>query len=149
MADTGRPSKYKEEFCIEAEKLCRLGATDKELADFFEISKATLNNWKTEHPEFLDSLKNGKMASDVRVTEALFKKATGFEYQEEQAFKCKAYDEKGRQIEVLQSRTVTKFIPPDSTACFFWLKNRQPAKWRDKQDINVSGDVGIEVTWQE
>lgn len=31
----GRPSKYKEEFVVQAEKLTKLGATDAELADFF------------------------------------------------------------------------------------------------------------------
>ncbi len=33
----GRPTKYKEEYAFQAEKLCRLGATDKEMADFFNI----------------------------------------------------------------------------------------------------------------
>ena len=25
--------------------------------------------------------------------------------------------------------------PPDTTAAIFWLKNRQPAKWRDKKEV--------------
>lgn len=32
----GRPTKYRPEFAEQARKLCLLGATDKELADFFE-----------------------------------------------------------------------------------------------------------------
>ena len=39
---TGRPSKYKKEFVDQAVKLCKLGATDIELADFFEVNVATL-----------------------------------------------------------------------------------------------------------
>ena len=37
----GRPSGFKPEFCLQATKLCRLGSTDKELAD-------TLGNVKLE-----------------------------------------------------------------------------------------------------
>jgi hypothetical protein len=33
--ERGRPTKYKEEYNEQAYKLCLLGATDKELADFF------------------------------------------------------------------------------------------------------------------
>ena len=50
---TGRPSKYQPSFNARAEKLCRLGATDKDLADFFEVSEMTINNWKLKHPAFL------------------------------------------------------------------------------------------------
>lgn len=150
MAETvGRPTKYKDEYADQAEKLCRLGATDKEMADFFNVSKSTLNLWKLEHQEFSDSLKKGKIVSDTMVSEALYKKATGFSYMEEIGFKCKAYDKQGRQVETVQTKMVARIMPPDSTACFFWLKNRKPNAWRDKQDINVSGNVGIEVTWQE
>lgn len=39
---TGRPSKYRPELCEQGEKLCRLGATDKDLADFFEVNETTI-----------------------------------------------------------------------------------------------------------
>lgn len=29
----------------------------------------------------------------------------------------------------------------DVTSMIFWLKNRQPNKWRDKQDIEHSGEI--------
>ena len=32
--------------------------------------------------------------------------------------------------------------PPDTTACIFWLKNRQPALWRDKVQQELSGPDG-------
>ena len=31
------------------------------------------------------------------------------------------------------------------TAIIFWLKNRKPAQWRDKQEIQHSGDMEINV----
>jgi hypothetical protein len=56
----GRPSKYKPEYCDQVEKLCKLGATDKDIADFFEVEESTINNWKVEHPEFMESIKTVK-----------------------------------------------------------------------------------------
>jgi orotate phosphoribosyltransferase-like protein len=36
----------------------------------------------------------------------------------------------------------------DTTAMIFWLKNRRPDKWRDKQDIDaiVKGKISYEVS---
>lgn len=48
----GRPNLYKDEYCEQARKLCRLGAIDTELAEFFGVTVTTLNNWKIEHPDF-------------------------------------------------------------------------------------------------
>ena len=142
----GRPSKYKEEYCEQAEKLARLGATDKEMADFFGVSVSTLNLWKLEHEEFSESLKKGKIVSDAVVSEALFKRASGFSYMEEIGFKCKRYDEQGRQIEIVETKMVARIQPPDTTAAIFWLKNRRPSEWRDKQDINVTGDMSADIS---
>ena len=45
----GRPSKYKVEYNEQVEKLAKLGATDKDLANFFNVIEQTINNWKKEH----------------------------------------------------------------------------------------------------
>ena len=52
----GRPSKYDPDTMDEQVfKLCLLGATDEEMADFFNVALSTLNLWKKEHPEFSES----------------------------------------------------------------------------------------------
>ncbi len=39
--------------------------------------------------------------------------------------------------------TVTvKEVIPDTTAQIFWLKNRRPDVWRDKQEIEHGGKIG-------
>lgn len=48
----GRPSKFKPEFIEQAEKLCKLGATDLEMADFFEVDVRTLYRWKADNESF-------------------------------------------------------------------------------------------------
>lgn len=127
----GRPSKYKPEYSAQAYKLCLLGATDKELADFFEVTESTLNLWKKEYQEFSESLKRGKMEADSNVASRLFRRATGYSHPD---VDIKIY--KGKVIKT----ELTKHYPPDSTAAIFWLKNRQPEKWRDKQEIKHSLD---------
>jgi DNA-binding XRE family transcriptional regulator len=132
----GRPTKYDPKMNKQARKLSLLGATDKELADFFEVSEATINNWKLEHPKFLESIKAGKQDADANVANRLYKRALGFEHDSEE---IKVAD--GEVIRV----PVKKIYPPDPTSAIFWLKNRQPGKWRDKQEVEQSGKITIQI----
>lgn len=127
-----RPSKYKPEFVTQAEKLCRLGATDIEIADFFEVDVRTLYRWKGEQEAFCQALKAGKDVSDERVERSLFSRANGYEHDE--------VDIRVVGGAVVQTQ-IRKFYPPDTTAAIFWLKNRRPAEWRDKQEVEHAGTV--------
>lgn len=122
----GRPSAYRKEYCIQVEKLCKLGATDKEIADFFEVSVDTVYEWKKVHPEFSESIKNGKEIADAEVASKLFHRATGYEHAED--------DIRAVNGEIVITPTI-KHYPPDTTAAIFWLKNRQKDKWRDRQEV--------------
>ena len=35
----------------------------------------------------------------------------------------------------------TSHYPPDTQAASLWLRNRQPAKWRDRQEVNHTGTL--------
>lgn len=134
--DEGRPTKYETRFNKQAEKLCKLGSTDKEMADFFEISESTLNLWKQQHPKFSESIKRGKSIADFEVADKLFKRATGYSHPD---VDIKVIDEK-----VVMTK-LTKHYPPDTTAAIFWLKNRQKNNWRDKQEIGYTDNEGKDV----
>lgn len=133
----GRPTKYKPEFAEQAAKLCALGATDAQLADFFEVSVSTINLWKVQHPEFSESIKVPKDEADLRVEQSLYRRAMGYEHDE--------VDIRVVGGEVVQT-PIRKYYPPDSTALIFWLKNRKPKDWRDK--IEHSGPDGGPLTVQ-
>jgi hypothetical protein len=131
-----RPSKYKTEYADLALNYCLLGATDQDLARFFEVDEKTINTWKQEHPEFLQSLKEGKYQADAKVAKSLYDRACGMEVKEN------VLDKRGEK-----TLTTTKYIPPDPTSAIFWLKNRRSMDWRDKQEIKHEGTIStIDVT---
>lgn len=125
----GRPTDYRVEYAEQARKLCLLGATDVKLADFFEVSEVTINSWKHKHPEFLKSLREGKMIADANVAESLYNRAIGYSHQEEKVF--------NNQGEILTHETV-KHYAPDPQSAIFWLKTRQPEQWREKQEYSIT-----------
>jgi len=132
----GRPTKYKEEFNEQVVKLCKLGATDKEIADFFDIAESTLNNWKIKEPEFMESIKRGKIEADMNVVGSLYKRAMGYDYEE---------------VKTSFTDTVTtkKQVAPDTTAIMAWLNNRRPDQFRSKQyveSVNSNHNINEDVT---
>jgi hypothetical protein len=127
----GRPNKFKPEYIEQARKLCQLGHTDPELAGFFEVHLQTINNWKVKYPEFLDALKAGKQVADSRVERSLYQRAVGYNYEA-----VKIFMPAGRANPVYAP--YTEHVPPDVTAGIFWMKNRDPAHWRDNQQIEHS-----------
>lgn len=127
----GRPTKFSPEYVHQVEKLCKLGATDDGLAEFFEVTVSTINLWKQKHPEFSESLKRGKITADSAVAASLYKRAVGYSHPA-----VKIFNNQGEPLVV----DYTEHYPPDTTACIFWLKNRQPQLWRDR--IEQSGPQG-------
>ncbi len=123
----GRPPKYKPEFAEQAEKLCALGATDADLADFFKVSVRSVERWKSEHDDFCRALKVAKEVADQLVERSLYQRAVGYETDA-----VKIFQYEGKEVIV----PYREQIQPDTTAAIFWLKNRKPEQWRDVKDVN-------------
>ena len=128
--ERGRPTKYKAEYVEQAKKLCRLGATDAELADFFKVAITTVWRWQSRYEDFCNATKVGGDHSDDRVERSLFQRAIGYTYD---AVKIMQFQ--GKEVIV----PYQEHVPPETAAASLWLRNRRPAKWRDKteQDVNV------------
>lgn len=131
----GRPSKYQAKFAEQAQKLCQLGATDQEIADFFEVDVRTIYRWKADHDDFCQSLKAGKEIADERVERSLFQKAIGYEQDEVKIFMP------ANAPSPVYAPYRAK-VAPDTTAAIFWLKNRRPDLWRDKAQTELTGPDG-------
>ncbi len=129
----GRPTKYKEEYIEQAFKLCLLGATNDQLADFFDVAASSIDLWISQHAEFAEAIRRGKQVADAEVANSLYRRALGYSHPED-----KIFNNAGEEM-VVQT---TKHYPPDTTAAIFWLKNRQKAQWRDRTEKEVSGPNG-------
>lgn len=142
----GRPTLYREEYVEEAEKHCLLGATDADLCEHFGIGESTLYEWKNKFPEFAEAIKRGKAPANADVAHKLYQRATGAEWIEEQAFKVKTVEysdgKRLRETEEIKVVEVKRAAPPDTAAAIFWLKNRRPDLWRDKQQHEHTGKDG-------
>lgn len=137
MAERGRPTAYKPEYAAQAEKLCELGATDMELADFFEVDVSTIYRWKHSHDEFCEAVKVGKEALDNRVERSLYQRAVGYSFNSEKIFHHQG---------IITRADTVEHIPPDPGAAMNWLKNRRGEVWRDKQEHEHTGSLGHSFT---
>lgn len=130
----GRPVKYKKEYAELAYKFALLGATDVQMAEFFNVTQATFQTWKKKHPELLESITRGKTQADAEVADRLYQRAKGYSHPEEKIF--------NNNGEIVRAETV-KHYPPDTQAASLWLRNRQPKIWRDKQEVAVEGSLSL------
>lgn len=153
------------------EAWARDGLTDEQIAHNMGISKATLYNYKRDHLDILEALKKGKEVVDTLVENALLKRALGYSFNEdkyitvplEQAEYFEKLDEymnkykyehpdatdsdlmlvkeQFPKTKIMLVERKVKDVAPDTTAQIFWLKNRKPDTWRDKQNVELSGEV--------
>jgi len=136
----GRPSKKDTINLDVLRMLCENGLTDEQMAQVFDISVATLNNYKQD-PKFLEPIKRGKEKHDDDVVVvSLIRRAIGYEHPEEKIF-C-------HNGVIVRAETVKKY-PPDPTSLIFWLKNRQPKKWRDDKHIKLGDPDGKPIEFSK
>ena len=167
---------------IKIEGWARDGLTNEQIAQNIGITQSTLYEWQKKYSEISEALKRGKDIVDRQVENALLKRALGYEYTEKtyiqvemkgeefHAFKTaymnryrlehpEATAEELRLVELQLPRTKsvldqekTKEVVPDTTAQIFWLKNRKPTEWRDKQQVEHSGEITntvVDMTHEE
>ena len=125
----GRPTRYKPTHAEVVRKACEAGFVNDEIAAFLGISHSVLQRWRLQNPELQAALKTGKEAADERVVASLYNRAIGYTYDS-----VKIFMHEGEPVEV----PYREHVPPDVTACIFWLKNRRPDLWRDRHDMTVA-----------
>lgn len=137
--------------------MSRSGLSDEEMSKELTVTRKTLHNWKKKYPAVEQALRAGKNWFDASVEQKLFQTAIGYKTTETSIQYKYFYDkktgeaiidpdtEKTMKAPVGETHT-TKEIPPNITALIFWLKNRQPDKWNDLQNLKLSGKVETEKT---
>ncbi len=132
---SGRKTKY-DAAMLEAARLhAAAGKTDEGIAHELGISITTLRNWKETHPDLHEAIQEGRDCWAVTsVEESMLKRAQGYTYQETTT----EVSDKG-------TRTITmeKHMPPDTRAGHFILTNRAPERWKNKAEVEHTGEVGL------
>lgn len=136
---------WKEDYVRHAFFLSLMGATDTQMAQCWGVSTRIVEKWKREKPEFLASIKKGKMTADAKVSHSLYLAAIGYSHPDEviMANKIREFDpETGKLVreytEPLRVKT-TKNYPPNVTAAIKWLQARQPEVWGHK--VQIGGTI--------
>jgi len=130
----GRPDGFNEKVGDRILALAEKGLIDDEIAVKIGVSPRTLDYWKAKDKDFLRSIRESKALADDLVEAALFQRAVGYSHSA-----TKMFQHEGCIIK----EDYTEMYPPDTKAIEFWLKNRQPDKWREKKLIEHSGKVGL------
>ncbi len=107
-------------------KWARDGLTEEQICKNLGISKATMNNYKKDHVDFLNAIKNGKEVAITEIENALYKRALGYEYEE-----LKTYIKLENGKETKYTEKTKKHIAPDVAACSILLKNKDRGNWSD------------------
>ena len=142
----GRKNKYQthvEPYLKDIEHWCRDGRTEDEIRRRLGVAMSTFSTYKNQYPELSEVLKRGKAEADYEVEDALFKRAIGYEFEE--ITSERVYNERTEEWVLEETKRVLKKQAPDTTAAIFWLKNRKPQVWRDKQDVEHSGGMNNSV----
>lgn len=160
-----------EEGLLLIEGWARDGLTDEQIAHNMGIGVRTLYVWKDKYAQIMQALKRGKEVIDRQVENALLKRALGYQFEEQtyvtvtigreelddrieseldawneenpnapQAQRNRFISSIPKTKEILEKKVV-KQLAPDVTAQIFWLKNRKPGQWRDKQEVEHSGGL--------
>lgn len=138
MNSPGQPTSYQTDYNALARNYCLLGATNEELAQFFEVSPRTIDNWLAAHRAFGDAVREGRLYADAEIASRLHERGIGYVQVVER-----------RELHRGEEKVITTKVhyPPDTNACMFWLRNRQPRKWRhrvvDEPAVNTGEMLAI------
>jgi hypothetical protein len=131
---TGRPTLYRPELCEMAGRLALLGLKETEMADALNVDVSTLIEWKARHREFREAIERGGVHADARMADSLYHRGLGYQHEAVRIFMPA-----GAEAPVYAP--YVERYPPDTQAASLWLRNRQPAKWRDRQEVNHTGTL--------
>jgi len=144
----GQPTKYRPEYC---QKLLDYMAQGNSFHLFgLELDppvwSQTLFNWLDAHPEFLEAKRKGEEASERWWVNVLKAGSTG---QLTRVKKLTPKMDNGQPVIGPDGKVVMEVEKEpatfNATATIFALKNKFPARWRDRKEIDVGGKAGAPV----
>lgn len=140
---SGRKSKYETNILPFFDRIIawrKQGQTEKQIAKKLDVAVSTWEKYKKDYPEFKEILTFSKELLVEQIEDSLFTRAMGKHYKE---VETKTETVKGQPPRTSTRETV-KYLPPDTTAIIFSLKNLDPSRWSDRknnENININTDV--------
>lgn len=138
----GRPTLLNDRLKDIIVNLAKEGKTTEQIADVISVSQSTIKNWMGKDKKLGVAIRAAKAVADELVEASLFQRACGYSHPEVKVF----FDAKSLQT---VEHVVTKHYPPDPVSMIFWLKNRDPDRWREKQEIEIVKDIPITIASDE
>lgn len=130
----GRPTKRTALDVAHAKQLAAEGKSIPEIAEVIGVAPSTVYAWHHDNEQFRNAIEKGKEIADGKVERSLFDLATGYEQDEEKLFCFMGEIVRG---------TTRKKVGPSFAAISFYLRNRCPDKWKEKQEVEHSGGVDL------
>lgn len=127
----------------------RDGLTLQQIAKNCGVAKQTFYSWRAKFPELEKAMEQGKDSADREVENALYKSALGYTVKIVKPVKTKVVDydpktgKKIRETEIWKAVEEEIHVPAQVTAQIFWLKNRKPDQWREKNDLTLTPTNGV------
>ena len=118
-----------------AKHVCRLGATDQELAAALNRDVATVKRWMITYEAFSHACKVGGDLADARVERGLYQRAVGG-------------IKKGMREQVTKSGEIVELeywedLPADTAAASRWLEARKRKDWGVKSVVEHQGELEV------
>jgi len=135
----GRPTKLSPAMIEKYVELASQGATEQEIADKLGVCRDTIYQWARDSETFSYARKEARDSANDHVEAALFKMATGLKHRVVKPMEVKD----GDGVSHIELVEYEERLPPNPTSMIFWLKNRRPDRWRDKQELEVDSTVEI------
>jgi hypothetical protein len=137
----GQPVKWRNDFMRQVYYLARLGARDVDIAEFFGVNDATVDEWKRENADFREAWTEGHWMFGMKVGETLGNRALGYDYKETEY--SQHVDRNGEIHDLV--KVTHKHMAPDTVAIIFFLKNRFRDSWADVNRTEVEARVQVDV----
>ena len=140
---TGPKRKFSDQDLWAIEHLAKLGATNIQIAQFFQVTVSTVEYWSKKYDDYRIAFKRGGLEADMLVVQGLYKRAVGYSYIEEEYTQIERDGEKVPLSEMCLVKRVKKTLAPDVKAAIKWLSVRQREQWTvvPESILNVKGNV--------
>lgn len=129
----GRPSSYSIDVANKILHFTSLGFGIYLVSKKVGVPERTLRRWLASNAEFREALDAARNICDDRMVRTLYEKASGYTIRAVRMFMYEGQ---------ILSQEYDEHIPPDARLIEFWLKNRRPNEWREKQSVEHLGTDG-------